>query len=84
MGAGNRLRLSPAPRRGDFPILDDTLPHQIRILVHRDQKLMVSCTCQATGPKGGLKPLAIRECFSAGEAVALWRAHLPKETITDG
>jgi hypothetical protein len=59
---------------------DAALPHQIVIGRAPGGKLMVSCNCLRTGHGNGIraayKPIEIRSCFPASEAIAVWRAHL--------
>jgi len=53
---------------------DDSLPHQIRIVLAPGGGLAVSCNCMRTGQ--GYAPLEVREQWEPGEAPAVWRAHL--------
>ena len=53
---------------------DDSLPHQIRIVLAPGGGLSVSCNCLRTGQ--GYEPLEVREQWEPGEAPAVWRAHL--------
>ncbi len=57
-------------------LADDSLPHQIRlVMVHNGNQIAVSCTCQRT-PSGAYRPLAQRVRWEAADALAAWREHV--------
>lgn len=59
---------------------DPDLPHQIVIMLRPGFKIAVSCNCLRTGTYNGVretcKPLEVRACFPAVDAIAVWRAHM--------
>jgi hypothetical protein len=61
------------------PVEDDSLPHQIRLVLVHDQedRIGVSCTCLKVrdGAPGLYRTLESRPSWKPGEDVTLWRAH---------
>lgn len=64
---------TPAGWAKRSPVYDDRLPHQIRIVLIRQTRLAVSCTCRQSY-SGHFEPLA--EVIDVDEAKRLWHEHM--------
>lgn len=58
---------------------DPGLPHQIVITIRAKNQIMVSCNCLRLSGWGrgvAYEPIEERTRWEAGEAIAVWRAHM--------